>query len=189
MPYALCPMLETEEQIAELQAILDRSFERAGVHTLSIIRPERRLNARQLVKYLEGMKHIVVGTVTSKGEPRVAPVDGHFLRGRFYFGTDGRAFRIRHLRRNPAISACHMVAAPRGAGQEVVAGAEELGIVVHGRAVLFGRADAEGEELRAHYTRYYGSDPYSWGAAAIAWVRIDPEIMTTFAQDPSKYPE
>ena len=169
-------MYETDEQIAALQAILDRSFERAGVHTLSIIRPERRLNARQLVKYLEGMKHIVVGTVTSKGEPRVAPVDGHFLRGRFYFGTDARAFRIRHLRRNPAISACHMVG-------------DELGIVVHGRGVLFGQDDAEGEELRAHYTKYYGSDPYSWGAAEIAWVRIDPEIITTFAQDPSKYPE
>src|SRR3989304_20183 len=91
MPYALCPMLETEEQIAELQAILNRTFERAGVHTLSIIRPERRLNARQLVKYLEGMKHIVVGTVTSKGEPRVAPAGGPFLRGRFLRGAGGRA--------------------------------------------------------------------------------------------------
>src|SRR3989304_725062 len=146
MPYALCPMLETEEQIAELQAILNRTFERAGVHTLSIIRPERRLNARQLVKYLEGMKHIVVGTVTSKGEPRVAPVDGQFLRGGFYFGTDVRAFRIRHLRRNPAISACQMVGA-------------ELGIVVHGRGVRFGQDDAEGEELRGHYTKYYGYYP------------------------------
>src|SRR3972149_11274706 len=131
-------MYETDEQIAQTKAILDGSFERAGVHTLSIIRPERRLNARQLVKYLEGMKHIVVGTVTSKGEPRVSPVDGHFLRGRFYFGTDGRAFRIRHLRRNPAISACHVVAAPRVAGQEMVAGADGLGIVVHGRGVVFG---------------------------------------------------
>src|SRR3972149_11955147 len=64
---------ETEEQIAALQALLDRSFERAGVHTLSIIRPERRLNARQLVKYLEGMKHIVVGTGTWQAEPRGAP--------------------------------------------------------------------------------------------------------------------
>src|SRR3989304_2064956 len=99
MPYASCLMHETEEQIAALQAILDRSFERAGVHTLSIIRPERRLNARQLVKYLEGMKHIVVGTVTSRGEPRVAPVDGQFLRGGFWFGTDGRAGRIRPFRR------------------------------------------------------------------------------------------
>jgi hypothetical protein len=181
-------MYETEEQIAELQALIDRSFERAGAHTLSIIRPDRRLNARQVVKYLEGMKEIVVGTVTSKGEPRLAPVDGHFLRGRFWFGTDARAFRIRHLRRNPAISACLLVAAPRLAGQEMVSGADELGIIVHGRAVIFGREDAEGEAMRQYYARYYGSDPYTWGGE-IAWVRIDPEIMTTFAADASRYPE
>jgi hypothetical protein len=181
-------MHESEADIAELQGLIDRSFERAGAHTLSIIRPDRRLTARQVVKYLDGMKEIVVGTVTSKGEPRLAPVDGHFLRGRFWFGTDARAFRIRHLRRNPAISACHLVAAPRLAGQEMVSGADELGIVVHGRAVIFGREDAEGEAMRQYYARYYGSDPYTWGGE-IAWVRIDPEIMTTFAADASRYPE
>ena len=82
---------ETEDELAALQALLDRSYAAAGGHTRSIITPERRLNARQLVRYLQDTKHIVVGTVTSKGEPRVAPVDGHFLHGRFYFGTGDRA--------------------------------------------------------------------------------------------------
>src|ERR1051325_11680598 len=104
-PSARRLMFETEEQIVELQAILDRSYERLGTHASVIITPERRLSARQVVTYLVRMKHIVVGTVTSDGEPRVAPVDGHFLGGRFWFGTGDAALRIQHLRRNPAISA------------------------------------------------------------------------------------
>jgi general stress protein 26 len=167
---------ETEEQMAELQAVLDRSFERLGRHASVILTPERRLTARQVVKYLEGMKHIVVGTVTPIGEPRVAPVDGHFLRGRFWFGTGEAAVRVRHLRRNPAISACH------------VAG-DAIGIVIHGRAALFGPDDPEGEAMRRHFTDYYGTDPYTWPGGNATWVRIDPEIMTTLAMDPSEYPQ
>jgi hypothetical protein len=167
---------ETEEQIAELQAIMDRSHAALGPHATGILTRERRLTARQLVAYLVGMKHIVVGTVTSGGEPRVAPVDGHFLRGRFWFGTGDTAYRIRHLRRNPAISACHL----RG---------DDLGVVMHGRATLFGPEDPEGEEMRRHFSDYYGSDPYSWPGGSAAWVRIDPIVMTTFAMEPSTYPE
>ena len=167
-------MLETHEEIVELQDILDRSYERLGEHASLIITRERRLTAQQVVNYLEGMKHIVVGTVTSRGEPRVSPVDGHFLRGRFWFGTGNAAFRIRHLRRRPAISACHLAG-------------DDIAIVVHGRAVLFGPDEPEGEEMRAHFTRYYGSDPYSWPGGNTAWVRIEPEIMTAFAMDPSKF--
>lgn len=169
-------MYETDEEIAKLQAIMDRSFQRLGPHAAVIITPERWLSARQVVKYLVGMKHIVVGTVNSRGEPRVAPVDGHFLHGRFWFGTGKAALRIQHLRRSPAISACHLAG-------------DDLAIVVHGHAALFGPEDREGEEMRAHFTEYYGSDPYTWPGGNTAWVRIDPAIMTTFAMDPAKFPE
>jgi len=167
---------ETEQQVAEMQTILDRSYERIGAHASVIITPERRLTARQVVNYLVGMKHIVVATVTSRGEPRVGPVDGHFLRGRFWFGTGDAAFRVQHLRHNPGISACHLAG-------------DDLGIVIHGRAALFGPDDPEGEGMRQHFTKYYGSDPYTWPGGNAAWVRIDPVIMTTFAMDPSNYPE
>jgi len=168
-------MYESEAEIAALQALLDRSYERAGAHTRSIITPERRLSARQLVAYLQGTRHVAVGTVTSKGEPRVAPVDGHFLHGRFYFGTSENALRIQHLRRNRAISLCHVVG-------------DEIGVVVHGRAVLLGGEGPEAKELRDHYARAYGSDPESW-AEGIAWVRVEAQIMTTFALEPSRFPE
>ena len=83
-------MHETEAQIRELQTIIDRSFAAAGKHLVSIISEDKRLNARQLVEYLQGTKHIAVATVSSRGEPRVSPVDGHFLRGRFLLRHRGR---------------------------------------------------------------------------------------------------
>src|SRR5205814_9981386 len=96
--------------------------------------------------------------------------------GRPGVGPADAALRSRPLRRNPAISACHLVG-------------DDLGIVVHGRASVFGPADPEGEMMRAHFTKHYGSDPYAWPGGNAAWVRIDPDIMTTFAMDTSKYPE
>ena len=45
-------MYETDEQIGELQGLIDRSFAQAGPHLLSIMTPERRLSARQVVRYL-----------------------------------------------------------------------------------------------------------------------------------------
>ena len=45
-------MFESDEEIAELQAIMGRSFERQGTHAAFIITPERRLSARQMVSYL-----------------------------------------------------------------------------------------------------------------------------------------
>ncbi|HLF75964.1 MAG TPA: pyridoxamine 5'-phosphate oxidase family protein [Dehalococcoidia bacterium] len=74
--------------------------------------------------------------MSSKGEPRVSPVDGHFLRGRFYFGTEGASIRIRHLRRNPSISISHFVG-------------DDVAITIHGRAVLLQKGDPEADELAA----------------------------------------
>jgi uncharacterized pyridoxamine 5'-phosphate oxidase family protein len=168
-------MLETEAQIQELQELIDRSFARAGRHLVSIISEDKRLNARQVVEYLQGTKHIAVATVSSRGEPRVSPVDGHFLRGRFYFGTEGGSVRVRHLRRNPAISATHFVG-------------DDVAITIHGQAVLLEKGNPEADELAELYERVYGSNPYTWGSD-IVFVRVDPESIITYAPDPSKFPE
>ena len=80
-------MQETTEELADLQALLDRSFAAAGEHLLSIVGPERRLSARQVAAYLQGIKHIVVATVTAGGQPLAAPVDGLFWHGFLHFST------------------------------------------------------------------------------------------------------
>jgi hypothetical protein len=124
-------MFETGTEIHELQALMDRSHARLGTHAAAILTPARRLTARQVVNYLTGTKHIVVGTVTAGGEPRVGAVDGHFIHGRFWFGTGRSALRFQHLLRNPAVSACHLAG-------------DDLGIVVHGRVTRRGGGRTSG---------------------------------------------
>src|SRR5919197_560121 len=101
-------MFEAEGEIAVLQAMFDAHLARANSHMLGIVTRERRLSARQVVRYLEGTRHVAFATVTSRGEPRVSPLDALFIHGRFTLGTAGRATKVAHLRRNPACSAVHM---------------------------------------------------------------------------------
>src|SRR5687767_6333775 len=101
-------MYESEDDLHRLQVLLDRTLERANPHLTSIVSPERRLTAAQVANYLQGTKHVAFATVNERGEPRVAPLDGVFIRGRFTVSTGARAARLRHLRANPACSAVHM---------------------------------------------------------------------------------
>jgi hypothetical protein len=55
------------------------------------VKPERRLNARQVVRYLQGIKHVAFATVNERGEPRVAPLDGVFIHGRFTVSAGGQS--------------------------------------------------------------------------------------------------
>src|SRR3954468_13398803 len=100
----LTAMFESEADVRELQALIDRTFERANPHLAGIVKPERRLSARQVVRYLQGPKPVAFASVTAKGEPRVSPLDGVFVRGRFTVSTGGGAARRGRLRAEPAWS-------------------------------------------------------------------------------------
>src|ERR671914_2860271 len=123
-------MYETEDDVRRLQELLDRTLAHANPHLTSIVKPERRLTARQVVRYLQGTKHVAFATVNERGEPRVAPLDGVFIRGRFTVSTGGQAARLRHLRANPACSAVHM-------------DGDRVGITVHGRATILEHGDTD----------------------------------------------
>jgi hypothetical protein len=69
-------VLETPEEIHRLQALLDSSMAGAGSHLRDIIDDDRRLGARQLAARLQGMRLLVLATVTVDGRPLTAPVDG-----------------------------------------------------------------------------------------------------------------
>jgi tellurite resistance protein len=153
-------MRETTEETAALQALIDASYARSTSHLRDIVSGERRLSAEQVVRALEGMKVLTLATVTAKGEPRVSAVDGHFLHGRWTFGTDGRAAKARHLGARPAVSAAH-------------ADGERLGIFCHGRAVRLTPDDPSWDETIAHWTAHYGSDPTTWGDD-VRMYRIEP---------------
>ena len=86
-------MRETAEEVQWLQALMDATHARANAHMAAIVKPERRLSAAQVVAYLQGLKHVAFGTVNARGEPRVSPLDGHFVHGRFTLSTG----RDRHV--------------------------------------------------------------------------------------------
>jgi uncharacterized pyridoxamine 5'-phosphate oxidase family protein len=168
-------MFETDAEIDELDALFDRTFAHANAHLTGIVSTERRLNARQVVRYLQGTKHVAFATVNERGEPRVAPLDGVFIHGRFTVSTGGKAARLRHLRVNPACSAAHM-------------DGDVVGIVVHGRATIIGRDDDGAAELEAVWRELYGSSPFEWGDGVV-FMRIEPSSMWAYAFHPENFPE
>jgi hypothetical protein len=50
---------------------------------------------------------LAISTVTARCEPRISAIDGHFLHGRWIFGTDRSAAKAQHLDARPAVSVAH----------------------------------------------------------------------------------
>jgi hypothetical protein len=166
---------ETEAEIRELQALLDRSSETAGPHLRRIFRPpEHSLSAAELGRFFVGPRQIAVATVTKRGEPRVAPVDGLLLHGRFHFGTHSTAARIRHLRARPSISLTYFER-------------DEIAIVVHGRATLVEFGQPGFAEIDAEFLSVYGGTPSTEDEGSF-FVRVDPAAVYTYVRDPGRLP-
>ena len=160
-------MHETDDDLRVLQDLLDRSHANAGPHLRSIFSDERGIPAEELPGLLPGVQVLALATVTARGEPRVAPVDGLFFRGHWHFGSAQSSARFRHIRARPAVSATHM----RG---------EELAIVVHGRAREIDPRAPEHAAFRDYLNDTYpGWDDADWAAGA-PYARIDPSAMFTF---------
>ena len=163
-------MHETPDDLARLQALLDRSYAAGGRHLREIITPERRLTAEQLAHRLDGMCLLVLATVSADGRPFSGPVDGIFYRGRFYFGSSPDSLRFRHIRRNPAVSATH---APE----------ELFSTTVHGRASEVDVAAPEQTGFRRAlldiYLPRYGPSWERFLDSGVAYARIDAERMFT----------
>ena len=157
-------MKETPEEVAALQALLDRSHAASTDHLRDIISDDRRLNAQDIVALLTGMKVISVATVTAQGHPRISAMDGHFLHGTWTFSTSRTSAKARHLARRPAISIAHV-------------DGEELAVFSHGRVTEL--AGAELAAVDEHWTAHYGSSPLSWGDV-VMW-RLEPSWMVGYA--------
>jgi nitroimidazol reductase NimA-like FMN-containing flavoprotein (pyridoxamine 5'-phosphate oxidase superfamily) len=154
------------EELAELQRLLDRSFDRASAHLKSIMEPQRRLTADRLVADLPCPAVLNIATVTARGEPRISAVDGHFLRGHWYFTTAAGSPKARQLRARPAISASFT---PR----------DGYGVFCHGRAVELPAGD-ERQMVIDHFIETYGMSPEDM-ADGIFYARIEAEWLVGFA--------
>ena len=104
-------MLETPDDVARLQQLLDRSAAGAGPHLRGIITDERRLSAERICQILQGLRLLVVATVTADGRPLAGPVDGYFLRGSFCFSSGRDSVRMRHLAARPGTGTSRTTAA------------------------------------------------------------------------------
>ena len=133
-------MDETLTELAALQDLIDRSFAGSGSHLQAIVRPGRRLTARQVTAYLQGVKHVAVATVTASGEPRVAPVDGVFWHGRLCFSTSASSVRARHLLARPTVGAAHVVG-------------DDIGVWTFGRAEIVRPGHRDWEAFEARWRR------------------------------------
>ena len=167
-------MLETDAEIVELQALFDAHLARANPHMAAIVTPERRLTAPQVVRYLQGVKHVAFATVTSRGEPRVSPLDSLFIHGRFTVSTGGGATRLAHLRRNPACSAVHL-------------DGDRIAVVANGTVEWLPRDHPDHDEVHGVWSKAYHSDPYSWGTGIVLF-RIQPRSMWAYAFHPDEFP-
>ena len=160
-------MRETAEDLAALQALLDRSYETAGAHLQRIHTPDRRLTAEQVAKRLQGMCLLSLATVSSDGRPFVGPVDSVFMHGAFHFGSAPDSLRFRHIRRRPWVSATHVPG-------------EHLAVTVHGRAVEVDVGAAEGAELRQTLLDVYGASFDKFLDSGVAYARIEADRIFTY---------
>jgi hypothetical protein len=156
-------MHETDADLRALQKVLDESYKVAGSHLRSIFDSTRRVPAAELVALLPGMQVIDLATVTAKGEPRVAPVDGLFFRGMWHFGSAQDSVRARHLAARPAASAAHT----RGEG---------LCILTHGYVEPIPLRDPSASEFVAYLREIYPTFD-EWASLDAAYWRLHPERM------------
>jgi uncharacterized pyridoxamine 5'-phosphate oxidase family protein len=135
--------------------------------------PERCLTAGQVCRYLQSTRHLALATVTREGAPRVMPVDGFMVHGRFIFSSSIDSARFVNLRRDPRCSATHFVG-------------DEFMVTVHGHAELVNEG-AEFAALDELFLQTYGLRATEIGPP-VTFARIEPERMYAWATHPENYP-
>jgi hypothetical protein len=158
---------ETDDDLNALQQLLDASYARAGEHLRSIWGEDSRLDAQGLSSELTGVEVLDLATVTARGEPRVAPVDGLFFRGRLWFGSADTSARFRNIRANPAVSGA------------ITRGLETFLVVVHGHATETDPRGPDAGGFADHAREVYDFD---WDALhpTAPYARIDAQTMLAF---------
>jgi uncharacterized pyridoxamine 5'-phosphate oxidase family protein len=168
-------MHETPEDFQRLQALLDQSIEQAGAFLRqSFQMPTHSFSARQLVHFWQGLQTIALATVTSKGEPRVAPISALLFHGRFYIPTIATAVRTKHVLHHSAIS----FTSYQG---------NDVAIIVHGEATVIRPDHPDFVTVEALQLEESGHSVREWGEGV--FLQITPKLLYTYARSPDHYPE
>jgi uncharacterized pyridoxamine 5'-phosphate oxidase family protein len=125
------------------------------------------MSAEETCSELAGVQVLDLATVTPRGEPRVAPVDGLFFRGRLWFGSAETSVRFRNIRLNPAVSGV------------ITRGSDTFVVIVHGRAVELDPRGSDAEGFARYPREVYDFD---WDTvhATAPYARIDAHSMLAF---------
>jgi hypothetical protein len=168
-------MRETPADLQRLQTLLDHSIQRASPFLRSSFEmPEHSLSATQLAAHLQGSLTVALGTVTARGEPRVAPISALFLRASFYVPTVAEAARARHLAQRPAASLTYFVGT-------------DLAVVAHGHAAIIDADHPDFAELDATQVECGNESVQAWQGHGV-YLHLQPASIYTFAREPDRYP-
>jgi GNAT superfamily N-acetyltransferase len=163
-------MRETQGDIERLQALLDKSVERAGAFLRrSFQMPEHSLTAEALVDCWRDVQTVALATVTMRGEPRVAPIGSLLYRGEIYLPTVATAARTRHVLKRPTVSL-------------TLFRENELAIIVHGYAAIISPDDADFETLENLLYASTRTRAGEWGEGV--YLHIQAEAIYTYNRHP-----
>jgi len=165
-------MRETPEDIERLQALLDNSIERAGAFLRrSFQMPEHSFSAQQLIDCWQGVQTIALATVTTGGEPRIAPISSLLYRGDIYIPTVATAARTRHVMKRPAVSL-------------TLFRENELAIIVHGYAAIISPGHADFETLETLLYASTHTRAGEWGEGV--YLHIQAPAIYTYNRHPHR---
>ena len=160
---------ESAADLDPLQTLLDESVAKANPFLCrSFEMPQRSLSAAELVARLYGLLVVSLATVTAKGEPRVAPLDAVFLRGRFYVPTVARGAG----------------AAPGASvrGQRHLLRGRSTAVIVHGEAGTGAPGEEPFDEAEEIVLAEGGESLLEWSGDPL-FLRVEPDVIYTFAKD------
>lgn len=128
--------------------------------------PECSLSAEELVARLSGLLTVALATVTSGGEPRVAPVGALFVGGEFVIPTVAESGRARNVAARPAASVTYYEGA-------------DLAVIAHGEASI--ALDSEFAALDAAHVAAGGMSVRGWSGEGV-FLRLHARRLFTFAR-------
>jgi pyridoxamine 5'-phosphate oxidase-like protein len=167
-------MRETPADLLRLQTLLDDSVERASPFLRSSFEmPEHSLSAGQLAAHLTGSLTVALGTVSARGEPRVAPVGAFLLRASFNVPTVAEAMRARHITQRPGASLTYFEGT-------------DLAVVAHGDAAIIDPSHPDFAELDATQVECGAGSVRDWQGHGV-YLQLQPASLFTYARDPERY--
>src|SRR5947209_12322537 len=165
-------MRETQEDIERLQTLLDNSIKRAGAFLRrSFQMPEHSLTAQQLIECWLDVQTVALATVTTRGEPRIAPIGSLLYRGDIYRPTVATAARTRHVMQRPTVSL-------------TLFRENELAIIVHGYAAIISPDHADFETLENLLYASTHTNAGEWDEGV--YLHVQAEAIYTYNRHPHR---